>query len=144
MPNMPKYAQLTKEDRISLDTLVKLKRLNQTQIANQLAKSKSTISREITRNKDPVSGNYNYSVAHKQSKQRRKQANGLRSKIKLGGEIEQYILEKLKQDWSPDQIAGRLNTQNPLKSIKVNLSHQTIYDYIYVSERVQSGKYILE
>jgi IS30 family transposase len=138
---MPKHKKLTKEDRIEIASLLKSGKFNQYQIAIQIGKSESTISREITRNKDPGSGSYNYSVAHKQAKERKSASNKLRSKITLNGEIEQYILEKLKQDWSPEQIAGRLKTQNPLKSFKANLSHQTIYDYIYL-HRKEWKKYL--
>jgi IS30 family transposase len=142
---MSKYTQLTKEERIEIASLLKSGQLNQTQMAIQIGKSKSTISREINRNKDPVTGSYNYSVAHKQAKERKKErkkkANQLRVKIKLNGEIEQHILENLKRDWSPDQISGRLKTQNPLKSFKVNLSYQTIYDHIYL-HRPEWKKYL--
>jgi len=134
---MSQYTQLTKEERISLSSLSKSGKFNQTQIALQLGKSKSTISREITRNKDPVSGCYNYSVAHKQAKERKSVANKLRSKIVLNGELEEYILKNLEISWSPQQIAGRLkielncNKSNSL-GLKTTLSHQTIYDFIYV------------
>lgn len=130
---MPKHTKLTKEDRIEIASLLKSGKFNQTDIAKLLGKSKSTISRELSRNKDPVSGSYSYSTAHKQAKDRKVKANGLRSKIVLNGELEQYILDKLKIHWSPEQIAGRLKFENPLKSSDSKLSHQTIYDHIYLN-----------
>lgn len=129
---MPKHTKLTKEDRIEIASLLKSGKFNQTQIARQLRKSKSTVSRELSRNKEITSGNYSYSIAHKLAKERKVQANKLRSKIVLNGEIEQHILEKLKLHWSPQQIAGRLKIENPLKSLNLKLSHQTIYDHIYL------------
>lgn len=142
---MPKHKKLTKEDRIEIASLLTAGR-NQYQIAIQIGKSESTISREISRNKDPVSGCYNYSVAHKQSKERKSASNKLRSKIVLNGELEKYILKKLEINWSPQQIAGRLkielncNKSNSL-GLKTTLSHQTIYDYIYL-HRKEWQKYL--
>jgi len=133
----PKYTQLTKEERISLDSLHKSGKFNQAQIAKELGKSKSTISRELARNRDPVSGSYYYSTAQKQAKTRKAEANKLRTKIILNGELEKYILKKLEIKWSPQQIAGRLKIElNSDKSnslgLKTTLSHQTIYDHIYL------------
>ena len=146
MPPILKYRQLTKEERIEIASLLKSGKFNQTEIAKQVRKSKSTISRELIRNKDPVSGNYNYSIAHKQAKKRKAHTNKLRSKIVLNGELEKYILKKLETNWSPDQIAGRLkvelnepstdklnsNSSTATLNIKTTLSHQTIYDHIYL------------
>jgi transposase, IS30 family len=103
---MSTHTKLTKEERIEIATFLKAG-CSQTQIAYHLNKSKSTISREITRNKDPVTGEYRYSLAHRLTKQRKVLANKLRSKITADSKLERYIIKHLKRDWSPEQIAGR-------------------------------------
>jgi IS30 family transposase len=133
---MPKHTKLTKDDRIAIATL-KNTGHSQSEIAKTIGKAESTISRELARNKDRVSGDYNYSIAHKKAKTRKAEANKLRTKIVLNGEIEKYILKNLEIKWSPQQIAGRLKIElNSDKSnslgLKTTLSHQTIYDHIYL------------
>ena len=87
---MSKYKQLTREDRIEIASLIKSNRFNQTQIALQIGKNKSSISRELSRNKgltkdslgtDNYNYNYNYSIAHNLAKNRKTKANQLRTKI---------------------------------------------------------------
>jgi len=48
--------------------------------------------------------------------------------------IEKYIRAKLKQDWSPEQISGRMKLD-----IGVSIVHETIYRYIY-SNKKNGGK----
>jgi IS30 family transposase len=126
------YHHFIKEERTEIQTL-----LNQgyslRYIAEIVGKNASSICREINRNKDPMSGDYSYSLAHKQATQKRNTALRQRIKIVSGSELEEYILERLKLHWSPEQIAGRLKIENPLKSFNSNLTHQTIYNHIYLN-----------
>lgn len=46
------------------------------------------------------------------------------------GDIWALVEEKLRQDWSPEQISGRL------KEDEVFISHESIYQYIYADKRV--------
>jgi IS30 family transposase len=124
---MSKHTKLTKEDRIEISTLLKSGRFTLSAIAKQIGKHKSTISRELSRNKDLINNTYNYSIAHTLSKERKAKANKLRSKIVLNGGVEEHIIAKLKTNWSPEQIAGRLKVKSD-----TSLSHQTIYNYIYL------------
>lgn len=41
-----------------------------------------------------------------------------------------YVKRKLMQDWSPEEIVGRLMVDYP-KNIKMRISHETIYQWIY-------------
>jgi IS30 family transposase len=119
--------KLNKEERIEIYSLLQAGCKNY-EIAVRLGRSESTISREISRNKDST-GRYHYSLAHNKTKERRRDANRLRIKIILNGEVENHLEIKLKTGWSPQQIAGRLKVNNPFE---VNLSHQTIYQHIYL------------
>jgi transposase, IS30 family len=132
---MSTHTKLTKDERIEIATFLKAG-CSQTQIAYHLKKNKSTISREITRNKDPVSGEYKYSFAHNQAKKRKTIANKLRIMITHGGELETYIIKHLKRDWSPEQIAGRIRQEEEKSKFKCTTTtpcYQTIYNHIYLN-----------
>jgi len=118
---------LTHEDRIRLATLKRIG-LSQTEIARELGKHRSTISREFGRNPSPNSSGYNVHIAQENTKQRRLLANQRFRKITINQKTRNYIKRKLKQTWSPEQIAGRLKLENNNQTI---ICKETIYQYIY-------------
>ena len=93
-------------------------------IAHELNIHRSTIYRELMRNKNIV-GNYVSEIAENKARQRRRIASSKKHFSKLSDEIKKYIGEKLSQPWSPEQISGRM-----LIDIGVTVSHETIYQYI--------------
>ena len=97
------YSQLTLEKRYHISALQKAG-LNQKEIAIKLSVHPSTISRESRRNIDDVRG-YNPELAHIKSSKKHKEKSKRES---ISKRVEKYIRAKLKQDWSPEQIAGRM------------------------------------
>jgi len=74
---------------------------------------------------------YYAGLANKRTKARHKKANQKRLKLVHGSGsfLEQYVLKQLQHEqWSPDQIAGKLG-----KDYSIQISPQTIYEYIYNS-----------
>jgi len=57
-----------------------------------------------------------------------------KKRLSLTKSIEKYIRAKLKQDWSPEQISGRMQLD-----IGACIVHETIYRYIY-SNKKNGGK----
>jgi len=53
-----------------------------------------------------------------------------RKRLSLTKPIEKYIRAKLKQDWSPEQISGRMKID-----IGISVVHETIYRYIYTNKK---------
>ena len=54
-------------------------------------------------------------------------------------ETRKYVLQKLGERWSPEQIAGRLK----LDGILPTISHTTIYKYIYsLTDKNEHGKLV--
>lgn len=93
-------------------------------IKDIVGKSKSTVSRELSRNKSE-DGNYIPSIANEKYLERKSKAlKGTRIRDIFAQE---FIVEKLKLGWSPEQIAGRLNLQYPEHYICT----ETIYAWIY-------------
>ena len=120
-----KYKQLTLKERYHISTLLK-KGWKQKEIAESIGVHPSTICREIRRNKDIITQEYSYDFAHTIATKRQ------RSKIKytvFTSKIKTYIKTKLKEDWSPEQIAGRMKMDTGLR-----ICHETIYRYIYYNK----------
>lgn len=95
------------------------------EIAKALGRSKSTVAREIKRNSSPEYRLYLSHRAHGRAEERKKQAN---THQRLKNErIESYVRSMLKDGWSPELIAGRIDLDQPGLSI----SHEAIYQFIY-------------
>ena len=95
------YTQLTQVQRYQLEALYKSGH-NQTMIANILTVHKSTISRELRRNRG-LRG-YRPKQAHAKAMQRRHEK--LKTHIPLTTWV--VVNTLIEQDWSPEQISGRL------------------------------------
>jgi IS30 family transposase len=115
-----KYTQLTLEKRYHISALKKLG-YSQKNIALELDVHPATISRELKRN--TFNGKYQPISAQIEYVSRQKKKNKHKAVTKV---IEKYIRKKLKLDWSPEQISGRMKID-----IKQSIHHETIYQFIY-------------
>jgi len=116
--------QLTESDRAVLAELLKMK-LSKRAIARRLGKHRSTIYRELARNTGPVG--YIYQEAQQRTDVRRWLRR--RQRKMNDPQLRKYVCRRLKQLWSPDQIAGRLEIERPRHS-EPRVSRQTIYAWI--------------
>ena len=103
--------------------------VSQTNIAKVLGVHKSTISREIERN-GRSENDYDSDYAEKKSRLRRSKASSAKGFKQFTPQVKQYIEDKLKLKWSPEQISGRMELE-----IKKSISHETIYKYIKIDKR---------
>lgn len=106
---------------------------SQKQIAEALKKDKSIISRELGRNCDQRSGNYNYDLAHRKYLQRLKQKP---KAIKFTQAVREYVDSKLQDKWSPEQIS-----KAPVSAEIQMVSHERIYQYIVEDKKKGGDKY---
>lgn len=120
---MKKYNQLSHLEREKIAQLRQSKS-SITQIAEELGRNKSTISRELRRNQAPP-GQYWPDTAESKSRERRHRGCILDKDLNL----QEYVLLKLRcHGWTPEQIAGRIKEcEEDLR----NVSHETIYSWIY-------------
>ncbi len=127
--DMAHYQQLTIEEREEIQSgLWGGKSLRE--IAWDLRRNPSTISREIRRNALwQHQRRYMPRIAHERTKQRIRK-RGRRDRLKHPS-IREYVITKLKEDYSPEQIAGTLPLANPKQSI----SPEAIYQFIYAQYR---------
>jgi IS30 family transposase len=130
---MPKgYHHLTYDQRCQLQAL-KESGNSINSIAITLKVHRSNIYREIARNSKD--GNYEYIGANELSANRRSAASSQKSK--MTSDMLVFIEEKIKLQWSPEQISGRLKRFDGEKAV----SHETIYRYIWDNKKRGGGLY---
>lgn len=117
------YTQLTQEQRYQISALLKTEH-SQTEIAAEIGVNKSTISRELRRNRGKRG--YQPKQAHRFAQQRRRKATHNRISTQTWTRIE----ERLREDWSPEQVSGWLK-----KNTDTAVSHEWIYQHIYLDKR---------
>jgi IS30 family transposase len=119
---MKAYRHLSQEERYTI-TFFSRRRTAQVDIAKAIGRSPSTISRELRRNiGDRADGIYRAEAAHQHAIARRRRA---RRGTQFSDQQWDYIVSLIKQDWSPEQIAGVLRRDGPF-----SISPETIYKYI--------------
>jgi IS30 family transposase len=132
-----RHKKLNQEERFYIS-----KRLqagdNRNQIAFDLKRSASTITREVAKNKDPITGLYSGLIAEEKAKSRQKNAERKREVITTISSRAYYtILEELQKRTSPEQIAAILSGE-----LGEPISHQAIYNYIR-KDKANGGKLYL-
>lgn len=118
------YKQLSLEERVRIYSLCEQGHSLRS-IAQEIDRDVGTISRELARNRQVFTKEYEPVQAHKISEQRMIQQ---RTKAPLKNpQVFLYVREHLRLGWSPEAISGRLGIDNPGESITA----ETIYQYIY-------------
>jgi IS30 family transposase len=117
------YTQLTQEERYQIYILNKAE-YSQIEIAGLLERDKSTISRELRRNRG-LKG-YRPQQAHDLALMRRYD----KAQPRIGSQVWQQVEALIREEWSPEQIVGRVEMEQG-----VSISHEWIYQYIYADQR---------
>lgn len=94
------------------------------QIAEELKRSPSSVSREVTENRDGRN-RYFARTAHERALANRNKRG--REKRLKNDTIRTYVTDELKKRTSPEQIANRIRIDYPGQKI----SHEAIYQFIY-------------
>lgn len=122
---MPKqYNQITADERDKIAVYL-AGGFNYSDIARMLGRNRSSIMREVKRNSSRQYQVYTSMHADKRSIERKSRANQ-HDRLK-DPFIRDYVHAKLKEQWTPELIAGRLVQDHPGYSI----SHEAVYQYIY-------------
>lgn len=131
--SMINYKRLSDLEREEISRLLSQK-CSLNDIAKQLGRYTSTISREISRG---GGNNYTYRATKAQNRARRNATKRKSGKYRLNDNpvLWFYIRSKLKKKkWSPRQIAEELKIDYP-KDMTMRIAPETIYTYIYVLPR---------
>lgn len=119
-----KFRHLKQNDREQIDVLSREGYTLQ-EIASRVNCNVSTVSRELRRN---ISGKYkNYVASIAQTKAVNRRSYCVKKSKFDNSAIVSYVRTKLKEHWSPEQIAGRLKKDHS----DMYVSHEAIYQYIY-------------
>ena len=120
---MSGYAHLSSAER---DAIADLKAAGSSirAVAEALGRSASTISRELRRNALD-GGAYRPRIADGSYRLRRQRRAVLERDATLAG----YVVDRLAEGWTPEQIAGRL--RRGIERGLRGLSTETIYDWIF-------------
>lgn len=126
---MKNYNQLTLEQRYEIQGFMAQK-FSKSKIAQELGVSASTISRELKRNADKRSGKYKATLAHQKCTNRHSTKP---KKIRFTEAVRQQTEDLLKQDYSPEQVYGKLRILD-----KNTVSTERIYQHIW-QDKKQGG-----
>ena len=135
---VPKGRSITLYEREKIETYLRMKKKKKW-IAEKLNRDYSIIKREIKRN----SGEwlpYNAKVAQRLADKRAKKTNVRKLDKPKNIELKKFVENKIIEDFSPEQISGRLKEKMP-KNITETISHESIYDYIYHHSEKQKELY---
>lgn len=125
---MSQYTQLTQEQRYQIYAFLKAGFL-QSDIACEIGVHKSTIGRELRRNRGQRG--YRPKQAHSMAVQRRREANKV---IKMTPEIIALIERCLLEDFSPEQVSGFLARKH-----NIHISHERIYQHV-LEDKARGGR----
>jgi transposase, IS30 family len=130
------YNHLTEKDRYVISHL-KLAGFSLREIGRRIGRHHASISREIERNRPTYADDavYWYYVTHPVAIERRRKARHHRRRNH--GRLFAYVTAKTGLDWPPEAISARLRLDYP-DDIKMRVSHETIYRWIY-SDANQGG-----
>jgi len=115
---------ITKAERLEIAILRK-KQYSRRSIAESMERSPNTISYEIKHNS--THGVYDPHRAHQKAQTRKKYRRFQYSKIEKYPEIKKIIIQKLKEHWNPDEIAGWLKDNKSA----LYISKSAIYNWLH-------------
>lgn len=136
-----KYNRLNLKERVIIETLLREKK-SKSYISKTLARSRSTISREINKWVTVSEDVYSAELANWFA---RFNTNNKRTKDKISNNslLRFYVFKGLLSGWSPEQIAGRIKIDYP-KDTTMTISHEAIYKYIYNKPQGQLNKKLIK
>lgn len=121
LPKITKMGHITNAQRYTISVMLK-QGFSKKNIAETIGKDKSVVSREVKRNINPQSGLYTYSYACGQAGKRKRRLSQPR---KFRGDMVRAVRDKIKEDWSPEQIVGHFSANG-----KPMVCVERIYQYI--------------
>jgi len=120
---MSQYKHFSYQERVELARML-VEKVPKVAIGQCLGRPRSSIDREIGRNGNK-DGTYNFDTAQRRYEARRRRGSIL-DRLFL---LQEFVVDQLHENWTPEQIAGWLKGGNE-KGLP-NVSHETIYAWVY-------------
>lgn len=133
---MKKAKKLNQNERDRIAMLFNEDKRGIREIARTIDRVVSTISYEIKTNS--VNGFYDSTKAHEKARQSKRKGKSGYRKIEKEPKLKKYIIEKLKLDWNPDEISGRMK----LERQPFYVSKSGIYEWLRTSRGERYCKYL--
>lgn len=109
-------------------------------IAQRLGRPTSTVSEEIWLN---VSYSWSYTATKAQERADKLKHRGRPRKLDTNSQLRDYVHEKLRNQWSPEEIAKRIKLDYPQETA-MRISYETIYQHLYCLPRGELKKELLQ
>jgi IS30 family transposase len=119
--------RITSYEREQIDSLARQGK-GVREIGKAIGRDHSVVSRELGRNKAQL---FPYEAASAQHYAERRAKKTNVRKLEKYPRLREWVREKLRKKWSPEQIAGRLREQPPPELGGLTVSHEAIYQWIY-------------
>ena len=109
------------------------------EIARRLHRPTSTISEEVWRS---TTYSWRYSAEKAQARSDELKKKGRKKKLDTNPALKEYVHEKLRREWSPEEIARRIRKEYP-QDTTMRISHETIYQHLYCLPRGELKKELM-
>lgn len=110
-------------------------------IAKRIGRSPSTVTREVSA---LVKYKWCYSAERGEKKAKeKKEKSGRKKKLDSNMLLLKYVQDKLRAEWSPEEIAERLKMEYA-QDTSMRISHETIYQYLYCLPRGELKKELMK
>lgn len=127
------HRHFTRDERVRLQTL-KRAGLSNAACARELGFHASSIGRELKRGASlATSTGYSVRLAQSSVRQARRQANQQHRKLCRGSLLSLYLVIRLAQYWSPEQIAGRLAKQFQRRIISLHSIYRWLWPHSQIA-----------
>lgn len=129
---MSKLSRITFYEREKIELYLKREKSHRW-IGRRLCRSHTDITREVSRNSSP---HFKYRAVDAQRLFEARRAKKNQKKLEKfeNRKLKEFVVIKLNEDLSPDQISGRLKNEPPAELAGSTISHESIYNYIYNGE----------
>ncbi len=135
------YNRLNLKERVIIQTLLEENK-SKSFIAKKLSRSRSTITREISKWVIKPNDKYDAILADWNAKDDYLNKRS-RDKINTYYRLKIYVYKGLLQRWSPEQIAGRIKKDYP-KDLMMRISYEAIYCHIYFHRQARLSKKLIK
>lgn len=123
------YGHLTSEERFAIEQFLH-QGMSFRKMAACLGRSHTTVLREVQRNASRCG--YRHQTAQRRSDSRRSLPRHYRCQSRP--QLVAYVDSKLRNDWAPEQISGRIRLDYPYDP-QMRISTETIYRWVYTATR---------
>ncbi|MDY6895066.1 MAG: IS30 family transposase [Thermotogota bacterium] len=135
-----KYKRLSLTERVIIQTLLE-EHKTKSFISEKLKRARSTITREINKWVQHPGETYNAELAHWNAEDDYLNKRNL-DKIGTYNRLKFYVYKGLLNEWSPEQISGRIKDDYPNDPV-MSISHEAIYMHIYAHPQARLNRKLI-